>query len=240
VGGHLDRRKRDGLRHGYLYRGCQHHGIRKVRDVDNCWKDVHGHPGERCVHVHPDTVRDHRTNHRGVGHHHGHDASRLHVDRLDDERMGNGLGLGHGLRNGELFGAGQHERDGALWPDRHRWRVRRRQSVGNHHVDRLEVAKLAGAAFVDAAPGDHSGPVTKVPARVTEISHIPAVVSHYDPHCHRLRELRMDPAPVARRPIPWMSTSVSVFVFALSPAVRHSLFLILKVAVLYFAAGVSG
>jgi hypothetical protein len=50
----------------------------------------------------------------------------------------------------------------------------------------------------------------------------------------------MDPAPVARRPIPWMSTSVSVFVFALSPAVRHSLFLILKVAVLYFAAGVSG
>ena len=50
----------------------------------------------------------------------------------------------------------------------------------------------------------------------------------------------MYPAPVARLNIPWTSATVSLFVFALSSGVRHSFYLVLKVAVLYFATGFGG
>jgi hypothetical protein len=50
----------------------------------------------------------------------------------------------------------------------------------------------------------------------------------------------MYPAPVARAAIPWTGGTVSLLAVVLSLVMRHGFYLVLKVAVLYFATGFSG
>ena len=50
----------------------------------------------------------------------------------------------------------------------------------------------------------------------------------------------MYPAPVARIAVPLMSATACLCSFVVSPAVRHSTYLILKIVFLYVATGFKG